>query len=164
MSYFLWHIWASLFLATQGCAGILASTWHFHCLKQHRLNWYRQSIRIFALPLPPLPTHTHTHTRTHANSLKDQPLILSFSPAWAIISLIIQNPSSAQCRPSTRKLGVCVCAYLGVWGCVAGCDRNCFPNCLKKDRDLTFACTLQTAACSVNQAPVYAQASLYTHT
>lgn len=46
--------------------------------------------------------HPSQHKET--NLLKDQSLIFSLSRAWAIISLIIQNPSSAQCRPSTKKL------------------------------------------------------------
>lgn len=91
------------------------------CVKQeHPKLTYRQSIHMFAFLLSPLPTHMRTHT----NSLKDQPLIFPFSPAWAIISLIIQNPSSAQWAPSTRKVCVFLCFFLclslGVWGCVTG--------------------------------------------
>lgn len=56
-------------------------------------NWFLTMYTvIFAL----CPTYRGTHTTL----LKDQSLIFSSSPAWAIISLIIQNPSSAQCRPS----------------------------------------------------------------
>lgn len=114
------------------------------------------------------PTSTPLSTKKHANLLKDQSLILSLSRAWAIISLIIQNPSSAQFRPSTKKLWVClcVCTYVAARGCVTGCDRDGFPNCFKKKKKtgsllwLTFACSLQTAACSLNRTPLVA----HTHT
>lgn len=91
-------------------------------------------------PLPPLPL-------VHTNSLKDQPLILSFSPyPWAIISLIIRNPSSARSSPSSWELGecvytcvcmyVCVSLYLGTQGGVAASHKNCFPNCIKMTEKL----------------------------
>ena len=102
-------------------------------------------------------------TKEHTTLLKDQQLILSLSPAWAIISLIIQNLGH---QPDI--LSVCVCAYMSLREDVSqGVTETVSLIALKKKDsepalgDICLQCSLQTAACGLNWTPACAHTSTW---